>query len=75
MKLSIAVGGASYDPNNTTYSSFEPSFAEDEDERIALPGLVMLPEEPRISYLPPSHPMSQMYLDYSPEKEEESLYF
>ena len=39
MKLSIAVGGASYDPNNAVYSPFDSLCAEDEDERITLPGL------------------------------------
>ena len=49
VKLSIAVGGT-YNPNKTNYSPFDSEFAEDEDERITLPGLIMLPEEPRISY-------------------------
>ncbi len=74
VKLSIASGGGTYNPDHH-YSSLESIFEEDEDERKTLPGLVMLPEEPKISYAPASHPMSQMYLDYAPEREEESLYF
>jgi len=70
VKLSIVVGGT-YDPNST-YSSFDPLFAEDEDERITLPGLIMLPEEPRISYK--HHSIHCISLDYLPV-EEESLYF
>ncbi|HLC71178.1 MAG TPA: hypothetical protein VJI32_04170 [Candidatus Nanoarchaeia archaeon] len=70
VKLSIVVAG-SYTPN-TNYSPFDSQFAEDEDERITLPGLVMLPEEPRISYIP--HSIPYISLDYLPA-EEESLYF
>lgn len=54
VKLSIAVGGA-YEPNNTQYyyspfDSMDSAFTQEEEERKTLPGLVMLPEEPKVLY-------------------------
>jgi len=78
VKLSIAGGGGlpGGQNYNTHCSFFDSLCAEDEDKRITLPGLIMLPEEPKISYPRPSHRylMSQMYLDYSPERERKNPY-
>ncbi|MDP3699080.1 MAG: hypothetical protein Q8R47_05840 [Nanoarchaeota archaeon] len=65
MKLSIAGGGASYDPNSN-YSPLEP--ASTENERIALPSLIMVPVEPKISYK--HHSIPYISLDYLPAEEE-----
>ena len=73
VKLSIAAAGF-YNPDQSYDHSLDSTLTEDEDERTTLPGLVAVPEEPRISYIP--HAISYISLDYLPAEEELiSVYF
>ncbi len=74
VKLSIASGGSFYSQHHRQIleSNVTEELVDVEEERETLPGLVMLPPEPKISYKEYSIPY--ISLDYLPA-EESSVYF